>query len=260
MKLGEGKPESHPQPPLPVVSDDMLTVPGAQAEWPTISDDMLAAPGGSLPAGPHEGRMDFEAGLSYAAPLTLLLVAANIAVFIWQAASGSLENIESLVASGALYRPKVMEGEAWRLGTSVFLHAGPDHLFGNCVALYILGIACEHAYGFWRSLAVYAFAGIAGSIASMAINPDPTVGASGAVFGIMGCVVAMFHLHKHRLFLRDTRIGFVLLIWALYQIATGFLDPRIANLAHVGGFVAGGAMATLISPIGFVRPKATAQK
>ncbi len=201
-------------------------------------------------------RIDFEQRMPYTPWLSIGLILVNTAVFARLAAVGALWNVEALVGAGALVRQRVLQGEAWRLFTAMFLHGSADHLIGNCVILYIVGMACEHAYGWLRTALVYLTSGLCGSVLSAALHPGPSVGASGAIFGVAGCVVVFFYRHHRAVMLRDKRIGFVLLIWAGYQIVTGFMNPFIDNFAHVGGF-AGGALAALaLWPTLVPRPEA----
>jgi rhomboid protease GluP len=201
---------------------------------PPITDDMLAAPAAT--------GIDFERGMRYTGPVTLLLLGACTAVFVWQVVGGGLDSEEALVASGALVRDGLQRGEAWRLVSSMFLHAGFEHLLGNIVALYVLGIACEHAFGSATTAWLYAAAGVAGGLASAAVEPAPTVGASGAIFGLMGCMVAALQRLRRVVQVRDRRIGFVMAVWAVWQLAQGFASPFVANFAHLGGLVAGGLL------------------
>lgn len=207
-----------------------------------ITEDMLVRP-----ARPS-GRVDFERGMSYGPPVTLLLIVANIAAFVWEVNRGALASRESIIAAGALSRALVLNGEIWRLVTPMFLHGGPDHLIGNMIALYVLGMACEHAVGSARMLGVYLLSGIAAALLSMALNPGPSVGASGAIFGLMGAVIVVLHRHQHRFYLRDKRIGGVLVAWALYTIATGLVSPFVDNAAHAGGFLGGALLALPLRP------------
>ncbi len=207
-----------------------------------ITEDMLVRP-----ARPS-GRVDFERGMSYAPPVTLLLIAANIAAFVWEVNRGALASRESIIAAGALTRALVRDGEVWRLVTPMFLHGSPEHLIGNMIALYILGMACEHAVGSARMLGVYLASGIAASLLSMGLNPGPSVGASGAIFGLMGAVIAVLNRHQHRLYLRDRRIGAVLAAWAIYTIATGLVSPLVDNAAHAGGFLGGALLGLKLEP------------
>lgn len=204
-----------------------------------ITPDMLAG---------RDARLDFERGMRVAPPLILALIAANAALFVWELSTGALASRQSIVAAGALVRDRVVAGEWWRLESATFLHAGWDHLVGNCLVLYVVGMACEHAFGVARTAVVYAASGLAGSILSAALTPGPSVGASGAIFGVVAAVIVVLYRHQHRFYLRDKRIGFVLLIWAAYQISTGLLNPYVDNYAHVGGLAGGASAALLLEP------------
>jgi rhomboid protease GluP len=205
-----------------------------------ITPDMLA--------GASPGRVDFERGMRTAPPLILVLIAANMALFAWELAAGALASRETIVEAGALVRDRVLAGEWWRLVSATFLHAGPDHLIGNCLVLYVVGMACEHAFGFVRTAVVYFTSGLAGSLLSVALTPGPSVGASGAIFGVVAAVIVVLYRHQGRFYLRDKRIGFVLLVWAAYQMSTGLLSPYIDNYGHLGGLVGGASVALLLDP------------
>jgi rhomboid protease GluP len=203
----------------------------------TITSSMLTA-------APRRGPMDFEQGMRAAPPLILVLLAANVAMFAWEVAAGALWDEETIIAAGALARDRVLAGEAWRLVSAMFLHGGWDHLIGNCIVLYIVGMAVEHAVGLARTAVVYFVSGVAGSLLSLLMSPGPSVGASGAIFGLVGSVIVFLYRHQDKFHLRDKRVGFVLAIWAGYQVLTGFLTPYVDNMAHIGGFL-GGAVVTL---------------
>ena len=205
-----------------------------------ITSDMLA-PG-------TDPRVDFERGMRIAPPLVLALITANVALFGWELATGALASRDGIVEAGALVRDRVLAGEWWRLESATFLHAGWDHLLGNCLVLYVVGMACEHAFGFVRTAAVYFTSGLTGSLLSGALSPGPSVGASGAIFGVVAAVVVVLYRHQGRFYLRDKRIGFVLLVWAAYQISTGLLNPYIDNYGHLGGLAGGGSAALLLEP------------
>lgn len=221
------------------LSDQADLIPGSDEEPIILDGDALAEP--------TEHRLAFEKGMSYYPPLVLTIMAVNVIVFIWQVESGSLANRQALIASGALHRASVLHGQVWRLLTHLFLHGSFDHIAGNLVALYILGIASEHAYGPHRSTLIYLLSGLAGGLLSVAIEPQPTVGASGAIFGIMGAMIVFIYRHKKYLYFRDHRLGLVLLLWAGWQFLTGLASPYIANFAHLGG-LAGGAIAAWFIP------------
>jgi rhomboid protease GluP len=202
---------------------------------------MLAAP-------PRRGPVDFERGMSFAPVLTLVLIAANIVMFVWELATSALADQDTIVAAGALVRVEVRSGEVWRFVTSMFLHGGVDHLVGNMIVLYIVGMACEHALGLAQTALVYFAAGFSGSILSVLLRPGPSIGASGAIFGLVASVIVVLYRYRDRFHLRDKRIALVLAVWAAYQILTGMATPWIDNLAHLGGFSGGVLTALAVRP------------
>jgi rhomboid protease GluP len=213
---------------------------GAPPEKPIlITPEMLA--GVSARA---RGRIDFERGMRHAPPLILFLIAANLAMFGWELAAGALADGDTIVEAGALVRERVLAGEWWRIVSAMFLHGSVAHVLGNIVVLYIVGLACEHAFGGARTALVYFASGVAGGLLSVAAGPGPSVGASGAIFGVIAAVVVVLYRWQDRFYVRDKRIAFVLVVWAGWQILTGLANPLIDNFAHLGG-LAGGALVAL---------------
>ena len=207
-----------------------------------ITADMLDVPR------PVDVRVDFEQGMGYAPPATLMLIVALGAIFGWQLSSGALTSEQSIIAAGALVRERVMQGEWWRLLSATVLHGNLEHIVGNAVSLYILGMATEHAYGTRSMLGIYLASGLAGSVLSAAMSPGPSVGASGAIFGLMGAVLVLFWRHHDALMVRDKRIGVVIAVWAFLTIAAGLVTPMIDNAAHLGGMFGGMAVAWAMRP------------
>jgi rhomboid protease GluP len=120
---------------------------------------------------------------------------------------------------------------------------------GNGIALYILGMVCESAFGRAQLLVLYVLSGLAGSLLSVVMSPGPSVGASGAIFGLQGAAIVLFRMHRDRLLVRDRRVGLVLIIWALYTIVGGFMEPLIDNGAHIGGALGGALIARYLHPV-----------
>ena len=207
-----------------------------------ITSDMLEVPR------PIDTRIDFEQGMTYAPPATLAILVALAAIFAWQISTGALASRESIIAAGALMRDRVMQGEWWRVLSATVLHGNTEHLIGNAISLYVLGMASEHAYGTRVTLLVYLASGVAGSLLSIAMNPGPSVGASGAIFGLMGAVMVLFWRYHSKLLVRDKRIGVVIAVWAIFTIITGLMVPMIDNAGHVGGLLGGIATAGLFRP------------
>ncbi len=81
------------------------------------------------------------------------------------------------------------------------------------------------------------------------MSAGPSVGASGAIFGLQGAAIVLFRLHRDRLLVRDRRVGVVLIVWALYTIAGGIMEPFIDNGAHIGGALGGALIARYLHPV-----------
>jgi rhomboid protease GluP len=194
-------------------------------------------------------RVDFERRMRRLPPLTLALIAALAVVFVAEVALEILDSAEALLLAGALSRDAVLAGEWWRIVTALFLHGGLDHFAGNAIALFVLGMVCEHAFGRIQFAFLFVVSGIAGSIVSMLTSAGPSVGASGAIFGLQGAAIVLFRAYRERLLVRDRRIGIVLIVWALYTIAQGVLTPYVDNGAHLGGLLAGMLLARRLHPV-----------
>ena len=128
----------------------------------------------------------------------------------------------------------VSEGEWWRLLTATFLHYGLIHLGMNMLVLWMIGPPLEEYFGHWRYLLVYLVAGLAGSAGALLWSPDAlTVGASGAIWGIMGAALV---LEARRIWVFGGQaLGLVLL-----NLAITFLIPGISIGGHIGGLIGGG--------------------
>ncbi|WP_028783214.1 rhomboid family intramembrane serine protease [Thalassobacillus devorans] len=168
--------------------------------------------------------------------LTRILLAINIAVFLYIEMNGQSTSVLDLIKYGAKYNPAIIEGEWWRIISSMFIHIGMLHLFMNMLALYYLGMAVEKIYGTGRFTLIYFLAGIAGGITSFALNPQVAAGASGAIFGLFGAL--LFFGVKHRqIFFRT--MGRNLLFIIGLNVVLGLSVPQIDNGAHMGGLVGG---------------------
>lgn len=194
-----------------------------------------------------EVREDFERGMSVIPPVTIALILLCVAIHVRVSLMGPALAEEAVYLPWRMDTALVLAGQWRRLFTAVFLHASLDHLLGNMGALFILGMGCEHAFGRGRTLALYLAAGLAGNIAGLA-RAGTSVGASGAIFGLLGLLAASLHLHRDRMVVRDRRLPMVLLAWAAYALVMGMLSPEIDNLAHAGGFVAGLAAGRALVP------------
>ena len=142
----------------------------------------------------------------------------------------------------------VLGGEYYRFLTSMFLHASLLHIAFNGYALYSLGAEAERIYGTPRFLLLYLIAGFAGGVASYAFSANRSVGASGAIFGLIGGLAAFYYASRE--FLGDIarqQLGSLLTV-IMINLFIGFSTPMIDNYAHIGGLVGGAVVGLLLAP------------
>lgn len=178
----------------------------------------------------------------------MAIVALNVIVFLitdlFLFSSG-----EALVEWGALGWYEVFrEGEWYRLLTSLFMHGGIDHIFSNMLVLVYLGCFLEQQIGSLRYAVIYFGSGLLAGFTSMGYNMilgDYTVsiGASGAVFGVMGSLLCLALFFRERAGDFNFRQIAVMVFFSLYG---GFTGQGVDNAAHVGGLVAGFLLTALI--------------
>lgn len=151
----------------------------------------------------------------------------------------------------ALIKPDVMHGEYWRLLTVTLVHDGILHLGLNMFVLYQIGPLAEAMYGRAVYLAAYLLAGLGGSIASYLFLPNPSVGASGAIFGLVGLVFAAIYFHKTLLRPQVQALTGQLGFFIVLNLVIGFSGfIAIDNFAHIGGLLVGAWLGFLIAPGG----------
>lgn len=175
--------------------------------------------------------------------LTYVLIGINVLAFLGASASGGtlFGGGGTFQADGALRGASVADGEWWRLVTGGFLHAGLFHLFLNMFILYILGSLLEPVMGRLRFGVVYFSALLSGSFGALLLSsPEQlTVGASGAVFGLMGAGVVV--MRARGMNPMESGIGMLILL----NLGITFLVPGISIGGHVGGLL-GGALAAFL--------------
>jgi membrane associated rhomboid family serine protease len=155
-------------------------------------------------------------------------------------ATGSSFGGSQLISDGAVSRAAIADGELWRLVTAGFLHAGFLHLAFNAFALYVLGTMLEPAIGRLRFATIYFVSLLAGSFGALLVDPNAlTVGASGAIFGLMG---AAFVVMRNRgINPMESGLG----VWLGINLMFTFAIPGISIGGHLGGLI-GGALAALL--------------
>jgi membrane associated rhomboid family serine protease len=171
---------------------------------------------------------------------TKVLLVANVLVFLAQVVqAGSITNpYGELFQQGALYGPLVAQGDWWRLVTCAFLHGSVLHIFFNMLMLWWFGRPLEALLGRGRFVAVCFISILAGSAGALLVSPEvPTIGASGAVFGILGAGLV---LERSRI----NVFGGSALVIIVLNLALSFTLNNVSIGGHVGGLV-GGALCVL---------------
>jgi membrane associated rhomboid family serine protease len=168
--------------------------------------------------------------------VTYVLIAICVLLFLGSGASLGSGGSTRVFSDLALFGPAVDQGDYWRLVTSGFLHSGLLHIGFNMYILYWLGTMLEPSLGHARFLALYLASLIAGSFGALVLDPNAvTVGASGAVFGLMG---AAFVMQRARgVDPMQSGLGPVILL----NLAISFVVPNISIGGHIGGLIGGAA-------------------
>jgi rhomboid protease GluP len=204
----------------------------------------------NIPPNPDWVRLPmYRARATYVLLAVIALV--FIAVSLYGGGINATEDPQVLVNAGAKYNPYIIERhEYWRLITAMFLHIGIPHILINSWSLYILGTLIERFYGWARFLAIYFIAGLGGSIASFALSPNSiSAGASGAIVGLLGAMIAYFGLHRRLLGAQGRSYLLNGLFNVVFMVLTGvFLSGVVDNWAHLGGLVTGAIAGLALAP------------
>jgi membrane associated rhomboid family serine protease len=178
--------------------------------------------------------------------MTRFLIVLNAIGYLWEikvAGPGMLSftgggNLERVLQEGSLYPAAVLQdGQWWRIFTGAFLHGGLLHIGVNMMSLWFLGRFIELAVGPWRMLFIYTASLVAAGLGVVYFSPPlvPTVGASGAIFGLFGALFAIgLKLGKPGMDLVRANIGILVL-----NLVITFTVPAISWQAHISGLLAG---------------------
>jgi membrane associated rhomboid family serine protease len=190
--------------------------------------------------------------------VTIGLIAVNVGVAIVELASGSGASFvnNSIFEKGALFASGyvsasgqplgVAHGQWWRLFTAMFLHASFFHLAVNMYSLYFVGSIMEQVIGRWRFLLLYLASGLVGSAGALLLSPlTPTVGASGAIFGVLG---GLFILERRRHIATGGQVAGLIVLNLVITLA---FSSSISVGGHIGGLI--GGMALMLALLQFRR-------
>ena len=165
--------------------------------------------------------------------ITKLFIAINIAVYILTLIYGK----DYFINNFSNYGPFVKDGDIYRLLTAGFLHVSVIHLLCNMYALYVIGPQIESYFGKTKYLIIYLGSLITGNLLSIMFNPGtPSIGASGAIFGLLGAM--LYFGYHYRVFLDDVIKSQIIPIIML-NLLLGFMASNIDSAGHIGGLIGG---------------------
>src|SRR6185295_338821 len=181
-------------------------------------------------------------------PFTYVFFGFNILIFILMALAGGSTNDTTLMAFGVKANQAIAQGQWWRFVTPIFIHIGLLHLIFNSYALWIVGPQVEKLYGGARFVILYVLTGIAGVWGSYYYHPNIiSAGASGAIFGLFGVLLVFGIRYRDSIppaFKRAVGVGVLPVI--ILNIGIGLSIPFVDNAAHIGGLLAGAALAAIV--------------
>ncbi len=171
--------------------------------------------------------------------ITYLIIAMCVIFYIVPVVFGAYNDV---IEAYCIHGPSVRAGQYYRLFTGIFLHGGPIHLLLNCYALYVIGRQIESFLGKFKFLIIYLFSGIMGALFSCIFGgATGSVGASGAIFGLMGAL--LYFGYHYRVYLGNVVKSQIIPLICV-NLLFGFLQPGVDNAAHIGGLI-GGTMITM---------------
>lgn len=170
------------------------------------------------------------------APVTYTLMAVNIIIWLFMFLIVNAFTNKSLLDWGALVHFNVVHGEWYRLVTSMFIHFNFEHILMNMLSLFIFGKLVEAIVGHWKMLGIYFISGIFGNLVSLAIdNNSISVGASGAIYGLMGALFAFMYISKKF----NQKMLLQLIVVLIIMTLISLFMSNVNIFAHLGGFIGG---------------------
>jgi membrane associated rhomboid family serine protease len=180
--------------------------------------------------------------------LTYVLIAVNVVAGFASIYGGNVGNSANLADAGELSRFTMASGDFWTLLTSGFLHVNLFHLLSNMLALWILGTMLEPMLGRWRFALVYFVSLLCGSLGVLLLSADESVGASGAVFGLMGAALVV--MRSRGVNPMESGLG----LWLGLNLLITFAIPHISIGGHIGGLIGGALVGLVLVELGERRP------
>ncbi len=218
------------------------------APFPPQGDESPAPPGPAVPQEPG-AQQTVRIKLPTIPPtVTYSLIGICIVAFIAQVATNAWLGQDWLFNLGGKVNSSIVHGELWRLFTPMFLHLSIIHIGFNMYALYVIGPQLERYYGHPRYLALFILSGFAGNVVSFIMSPEPSLGSSTAIFGLLGAQGVFFYQNR-RLFGKGAQRALMNVVSiAVINLIIG-LTPGIDNWGHVGDLIGGTLFAWMSGPL-----------
>ncbi len=208
-----------------------------------ITDTGIPAPPPSPP--PANVRVNFPQRKPYVS-YSLLII--TVLVYGLQILTEMIFDIDMMAAVGMKVNSAIMEGQLWRFVTPIFLHGSLLHVGFNMYALHVLGPQLERFFGHWQFLLLYMVSGIGGVVFSFVLTENPSLGASTAIFGLLGAQ-GVFAYNNQSVFGLQARKALRSIVnIAVINFLIG-LSPGIDNWAHMGGLIGGLAITYYGGPV-----------
>ena len=163
----------------------------------------------------------------------------TVFIYLLQLAGQYLLKMDLVTTLGIKYNPLIRAGELWRLITPVFLHGSILHIGFNMYALFLYGRGLESRFGHWRFTLLYFLSAYAGNVFSFLLTPNPSLGASTAIFGLLAAEGMFIFRNRQLLGSRANRALINLLYIAGVNLLIGFTTSGVDNFGHLGGILGG---------------------
>ena len=180
--------------------------------------------------------------------VTYTLMGVTIVIFLLQMATEALLGYDLPAILGMKINELIAQGQVWRLITPVFLHGSVVHIGFNMYALFVMGPSLERAYGHGRFSLLYFLSAYAGNVFSFLFLPAPSLGASTAIFGLIGAELVLLYRNKEYIVNARGMLNQTIVI-AVINFAIGFSSGMIDNWGHLGGLLGGATFAWFAGPL-----------
>jgi rhomboid protease GluP len=180
--------------------------------------------------------------------VTYILIAICVVIYLLQLATLNFLGMDIPAAWGVKVNDLIMQGQLWRIITPVFLHGSIFHIAFNMYALFYLGTTLERFYKHWRFLVLFLLSGFAGNVISFMFSPYPSLGASTAIFGLLGAEGVLLYQNREIFGNIVRRALSQVVMIAIVNLLIG-LSPGIDNYGHIGGLIGGTLFAWFGGPL-----------